>query len=185
VGAVRVVVGPTCGPVNPGEYPLFNLVHLTEHKTGWASQTTRATETPPLTNHHNNKEGKGKEMIPRILEKITTWFNRRGFFVYVGTLGSTPETKYVGDLRWAYRLARLGIIPELADPLNNVCSIGYSDKTFKAGDKLAPNDRGRMEMYDILMKRDSVWQDPEDGIFIAGNLNDAREFAIAFAKSVS
>lgn len=94
-----------------------------------------------------------------------------------------PDGSYVGDKNFAYRLWREhGIVPEKATPDHNVCSIGWSERKkrwfgwshraihgFKVGDKLDEGDCG----YE------------DGGKLVAETLDDAKEMAKRFAKSVS
>lgn len=111
----------------------------------------------------------------------------------------TPDGHYIGRSRWAYRLAhKYGVVPELAAPGANVCSVGFSERKqkwygwshraiygFGIGDVVKEGDlcatTGWIDGY--------VEEHPEADKslpvgFMATTLDDARLMAVAFAEAV-
>ncbi len=145
-------------------------------------------EAFPIT----DPDEKGKEIIDYINK-------HRGEHVIVKS-AYTPYGNYIGDPKTAYYLIKKrGIKPELADPQNNVCSIGFCEKEQKwygwshraifgfGIDSVASKGdccttSGWTEEY--------LQQHPEERLkvipvgFKAKTLADAKQMAIAFAESV-
>lgn len=111
----------------------------------------------------------------------------------------TPEGWYIGDLDTAVKLTDLGIKPELSRPNNQVCSIGFCDRSqkwygwshraicgFGIGDVAevgdAVTESGWIEEY--LEEHPELDTKLPVG-FVAHTLEDCRKMAIAFADSVS
>lgn len=111
---------------------------------------------------------------------------------------TVPGGDYIGDGKWARRLYnKFGIVPELASPSHNICSIGFCeskqewygwshraicgfgiDHIVKDGDCAA--ESGQTDEY-LEMR-------PSRALpvgFTAETLDDAKLVAIAFAASVS
>lgn len=111
----------------------------------------------------------------------------------------TPSGDYIGTSLQAYRLCyKYGIKPEKADPSDQVCSIGWSEKNqmwygwshraihgFKVGDAVSEGDctasSGVTEEY--LKEHPEADKSLPVG-FTAHTLEDAKRMAIAFADSV-
>lgn len=111
----------------------------------------------------------------------------------------TPDGAYIGDSKWAYLLCKKKRIkPELADPEDNVCSIGFCLDTekwygwshraihgFKIGDEVKKGSLCSMSGWtDEYLK-----EHPEEDIslpvgFVAKTLDDCRRMAVAFAEAV-
>lgn len=102
---------------------------------------------------------------------------------------SIQDGGYIGDLKTARNLAKHGIVPERAQPTNNVCSVGYSPKEkswfgwshraivgFKLGDMIF-NERFKGATDKTLFKK--------HGSKKIEHMTDARSAAVAFAASVS
>ena len=122
--------------------------------------------------------GKGKTII------MTSAYNSNG--------------DYIGDSKWAYRLYKRGIIPELSETNNHVCSIGFCEKEkkwygwshramygFKIGDTVEEGDccasSGFTDEY--LAEYPDENRSLPIG-FTAKTLEDCKAMAIAFAESV-
>lgn len=106
---------------------------------------------------------------------------------------------YIGDSKWAYRLYKRGIIPELISDKHKVCSIGFCQKEqkwygwshraifgFGVGDVVKEGDCAASSGWTEEYLKDH----PEENLslpigFEAKTLDDARRIAIAFAESVS
>ena len=99
----------------------------------------------------------------------------------------SPHGHFVGDERMAKRLAKYGIVPELAAPDRRVCSVGYSTKDgkwygwshraifgFKIGDRVYDGSFGNEKTPFVRHGKRTI-----------KSFADAREAACAFAKSVS
>ena len=111
----------------------------------------------------------------------------------------TPDGYYIGNPKFAMKLAKRGIKPEKASPDHNVCSIGYS------ADENKWYGWSHRAMYgftigDVVKEGDctasSGWTDkylaeyPEADLslpvgFEAKTVNDTKRMAIAFAGSIS
>ena len=101
----------------------------------------------------------------------------------------TPNGAYIGSPRWAKRLSDRGIVPELATPKNNVCSVGFCKKdgkwngwshraivAFGIGDKL-------FEEYWPEATEHTPFV--EHGAITIEQLKQARQAAVNFAEYVS
>ena len=114
-------------------------------------------------------------------------------------LAYTPEGLYIGDSKTAhYLIVERGIKPELSDPTNKVCSIGFCEKEqkwygwshraiygFGVGDVVAKGDCTASSGY----TEEYLKEHPEDDTslpigFTAKDLVDAKRMAMAFASSV-
>lgn len=99
----------------------------------------------------------------------------------------TPEGDYIGNSVWAYRLCKKrGIKPELANPNDNVCAIGFCEERqkwagwshrclceFGIGNRLFEEDYG--DDYTLYI---------EHGDIVIENLDQAKQAAINFADYV-
>lgn len=90
---------------------------------------------------------------------------------------------HIGNPRDAHQLAKRGIVPELSDPAHTVCSVGKSHLDgkwygwshrcifgFRSGDRVNPGDITAEHL--------------EPGTVADGD-SGARDFAVAYAKSVA
>ncbi len=112
----------------------------------------------------------------------------------------TSDGQYIGDPKWAYRLAKRGISPEKSKPSNNVCSIGFSAQEqkwygwshrviagFGIGDEVDSPDQ---LCASSGWTKEYLLEHPEEDRhlpvgFIARTLEDAKRMAVAFAEAVS
>ena len=118
---------------------------------------------------------------------------------FVIRLAYTPDGDYIGDPKWARKLTKYGIKPELVSPDHNVCSIGFSAKKnkwygwshramygFTIGDVVSEGDctasSGWTDEY--LAKYPEANQSLPIG-FEAKTMDDAKRMAIAFAESIA
>lgn len=111
----------------------------------------------------------------------------------------TPDGNYIGSPKTAYLLCKKkGIIPGLADPEDNVCTIGFCPENekwfgwshraihgFKIGDEVKKGSLCAMSGWiDEYLK-----EHPEEDMsipvgFVAKTLDDCRRMAVAFAEAV-
>ena len=104
------------------------------------------------------------------------------------TSAYTPNGDYIGDPKMAKQIFEKGIVPQISQKGNQVCTIGFSGKgkgwygwshraiaCFKIGDKVKEGDSilGAMDKYRLPVG------------FEAKTLDDCKKMAIAFAESVS
>ena len=76
------------------------------------------------------------------IKLVKTWKYKAGYHIryeelsgddagggspFVMRTAFTPDGDYIGSPRWARGLSRLGIVPELADSDDNVCSVGFNE----------------------------------------------------------
>ncbi len=111
----------------------------------------------------------------------------------------TTDGHYIGNSKFAYRIFRRGIKPELINPDHNVCSIGFHalDQKWFGWSHRALYGFG---VGDVVEEDDltasSGWTDewlaehPEDNTslpvgFKAETLEDAKRMAVAFAEAIS
>jgi len=120
----------------------------------------------------------------------------------------TPEGYYIGTSKFAYRLTKRGIRPEIAPNIateiegvpcpHRVCSIGFSEKDnkwygwshraiygFTIGDKVKEGDCCASSGWTQEFLDDHPEADVSLPVgFTAKTMEDARKMAIAFAESV-
>jgi hypothetical protein len=102
----------------------------------------------------------------------------------------TPEGLYVGDPRTArFLILKRGIKPELADPNDNVCSVGFNEKeqvwygwSHRAICGFAVGDALFVEDYEGATD-DTPFK--EHGEVVIETLVQARQAAVNFARYVS
>jgi len=114
------------------------------------------------------------------------------------TSAVTRDGHYIGTSKWAYRLAKRGIIPKLADPTRRVCSIGFcvADLSWYGWSHRAISG---FSIGSVAKEGDSCttsgfideYRDAHPELdervpvgFEAHTLEDAKRMAIAFAESV-
>lgn len=149
-----------------------------------------------------NKPRRRKRSGIRVLKLLKVRLDRSGCFEIrkeiVDSGGDKPlewemaysiHGDYIGDVKVARALAKLGIMPELPSPAHTVCAVGYSAKEkkwfgwshreivgFKIGDMIfderMPGATGKTPFV-------------QDGTVPIKTLADAREAAVAFAAYVS
>lgn len=95
----------------------------------------------------------------------------------------TSDGHYIGDPRWAYRLAKRGIVPELRTPTNNVCSIGFCEKEQKWYGWSHRAIWGFGVGY--VVKDGDAFDGAYEPGFAASTLDDCKALASAFADAVS
>jgi len=113
---------------------------------------------------------------------------------------TTPEGDYIGTSRWAFRLCKTrGIVPELASPDHNVCSIGFCEREqkwygwshraiygFGVGDVVSEGDLTATTGWTDEYLAEHPEEDASLPVgFRAKTLDDAKRMAVAFAESVS
>jgi len=133
-------------------------------------------------------------------DELVKWVNENKDKTVIVKSAYTPNGDYIGSSRNAhYLIVKRGIKPELADPTNNVCSIGFCEREqkwygwshraifgFGVGDVVKKGDCTASSGYtDEYLK-----EHPEDDTslpvgFTAKDLIDAKIMAMAFAQSVS
>lgn len=116
-----------------------------------------------------------------------------------------PEALYIGNTKWAYRLWKRGIVPELKRPGSRVCSVGFCESKQKwygwshraiygfgigdvveEGDCAAETGFSWDEELDGPVPDDLCFHDDSLPVgFEAKTLDDARLMAVAFASAVS
>jgi len=115
------------------------------------------------------------------------------------TFAATPEGHYIGDERFARFLEKRGIMPELAEPDDKVCSIGFCEKEqkwygwshralcgFGIGDVVKEGDLTATSGYDDEYIKEHPELDKSLPVgFVARTLDDAKKMAVAFADAVS
>ena len=91
--------------------------------------------------------------------------------------------EYIGDSKWAYRLAKRGIKPEKAQPSHSVCSIGFCERE----QKWYGWSHRAMFGYGVgsSVEDGSCAFVKARGAWIARTLDDARQMAVDFAEGVS
>ncbi len=118
---------------------------------------------------------------------------------FIMTSAYTKSGDYVGDRKWAYRLARRGIAPEKSSPDHNVCSIGFCEREqkwygwshramcgFGIGDVAKEGDCCTQSGFVEEYSKEHPELDRTVPVgFEAKTLDDAKRMAIAFADSVS
>lgn len=136
---------------------------------------------------------------------------RAGYVIHQGTWADhgmeptpmkwaeTPDGSYIGNSRRAFRLCqKRGIKPELADPGDNVCSIGFSEREqkwygwshramwgFGIGDVAEEGDCCTESGFVPEYAAEHPELDKTVPVgFEAKTLDDAKRMAIAFAESV-
>jgi hypothetical protein len=112
----------------------------------------------------------------------------------------TPEGWYIGNLKRArFLCAKKGIAPELADKSDRVCTIGFSERNqkwygwshraiygFGIGDVVKDGDCAATSGWTDEYLTEHPEADTSLPIgFVAKDLGDAKQMAIAFADSVS
>ena len=118
--------------------------------------------------------------------------------VYYIQAFSMKDGGYIGDVKFAEYLNKKGIVPELAEPSDNVCSIGFCEKEqkwygwshraikgFGIGYEVKEGDLVTTSGYTEEYIKEHPENDKSVPVgFIAKTLEDCKKLAIAFAESV-
>jgi len=119
---------------------------------------------------------------------------------FVMTSAFTVDGHYIGNSKFAYRLFRRGIKPELSNPDHQVCSIGFHKLDqkwfgwshralygFGIGDVVEEDDLTASSGYiDGYLEEHPEIEDLSLPVgFKAETLDDARRMAVAFADAIS
>ncbi len=116
------------------------------------------------------------------------------------TSAFTDDGHYVGNSKFAYRLFRRGIKPELISPSHNICSVGFNATDqkwwgwshralygFGVGDVVEEGDLTASSGYidGYLDKHPEIENLSLSVGFKAETLEDARRMAVAFADAIA
>ena len=120
---------------------------------------------------------------PAGYEVRTEMISSNGMPATVMRSAYTRDGAYIGDPRWAHRLYKRGIIPQLRTPTSRVCSIGFSASEQKWYGWSHRALWGFGIGYEV--KEEDAFEGAFSVGFVAQSLDDCKALACAFAAAVS